>query len=616
MADNQIVQIDFKFDLGNVPASSKAFSNYLKGLGVDLKFTKASTDALAASVSHLATAQTQAAAAGATAASSVKKSNLQYTHLALILQDLPYGFRGIQNNLPALIGGFAGMTGVIYLAASAVIALYTAYDMGMFRSKAATEAAKARTEQLKKEKDATDSLYKSTASEAVEVSSLIAVIKSETETRNRKFSALEQLKKINPEIFNGLVLEKNAVIGLDQAYTKYIESLRTILTIKIKQAELEAIIEKRLKAEGVTLSQEEKDLQATGKALNANRIARATDQQQRKESTDQQVKEANSQVLINGLKQQEVDILRQIQNLSSGIKVTTAQDKEGIAKSKKDLKEYQDNLKKTEKLMSEMRKREALGMNQGTSPIADSFLQDIKNAEKEIQDDLAFQLKNKADVSKKILAVIKNQYRIEVSEAEGSYEKIKIAQDNMAANLNAAFMDNTLTNEDRQKAFINLTLEQTKAAVQNAKELMAQTVQIGIGIMNALGPALDLLLEKGESLGDVLTRAFQDIIKKLIKVAISAAIAVAIMSLIPGLIQPGKGLATFGNLIGSGMGMGANLFGAGAASGVDALKASNAIDKIKTNASGAQGGGSFILKGQDLVLAMNRSESSLKLRRG
>ena len=609
MADNQMVKIEFDFDLGNVPASAKKFAEYLKGIETTSKETQAQLKQLGNEIDKTADKMTKTG-------DSVKKSNQQFMNLALVIQDLPYGFRGIQNNLPALVGGIAGMTGVLYLASSAVIALYTAYDMGAFKSKAAAEAAKARTEQLKKEKDATDSLYRSTANEAVQVTSLIAVIKNETETRNRKFSALEQLKKINPEIFNGLVLEKNAVIGLDQAYNKYIDSLRTILTIKIKQAELEGIIEKRLKAEGVTLSQEEKDLQATGKALNANRIAKSTDLQQRQELVKQQVKEANSQVLINGLKQQEVDILRQIQNLSSGVKVTTVQDKEGIAKTKKDLKEYQDNLKKTDKLMSEMRKREALGMNQGTSPIADSFDQDIKNAEKEIQDYLAFQLKNKADVSKKILAVIKDQYRTEVSEAEGSYEKIKIAQDNMAANLNAAFMDNTLTNEDRHKAFINLTLEQTKAAVQNAKELMAQTVQIGIGIMNALGPALDLLLEKGESIGDVLSRAFQDIIKKLIKVAISAAIAVAIMSLIPGLIQPGKGLATFGNLIGSGMGMGANLFGSGAASGVDASKASNAINTIQTNSSGAQGGGNFILKGQDLVLALNRSESSLKLRRG
>ena len=613
MADNQIVQIDFKFDLGNVPASSKAFSNYLKDLGVDLKFTKASTDALAASVSHLATAQTQAAAAGATAASSVKKSNQQYMNFALVLQDLPYGFRGIQNNLPALVGGIAGMTGVIYLAASAVIALYTAYDMGMFRSKAATEAAKARTEQLKKEKEAIDSLYKSTASEAVEVSSLIAVIKNETETRNRKFSALEQLKKINPEIFNGLVLEKNAVIGLDQAYTKYIDSLRTILTIKIKQAELEAVIEKRLKAEGVTLSQEEKDLQATGKVLNANRIAKATDLQQRKELVAQQIKESKSQVVINGLKKQEEDILRQIQNLSSGVKVTTVQDKEGIAKTKKDLKEYQDNLKKTDKLMSEMRKREALGMNQGTSPIADSFEQDIKNAEKEEQDRLAFQIRNQAERSKKTLAIIKEQYQTEVNEAEGSYEKIKIAQENMAANLNAAFMDNTLTNEDRHKAFIDLTSKQTKAALDNANQLMAQTVQIGIGIMNALGPALDLLLEKGADIGEVLSKAFQDVIKKLIKVIITASIALAIMAAL-GLVNPANVGATFGNMISGGMGLGAGLFGSGG-TGADATKATNAINTIQTTPA-ADNSGQFVLRGNDLVLALNRSETSLNLRRG
>ena len=608
MADNQMVKIEFDFDLGNVPASAKKFADYLKGIETTSKEAQAQLKQLGNEIDKTADKMTKTG-------DSVKKSNQQMMNLALVLQDLPYGFRGIQNNLPALVNGIAGMTGVIYLAASAVIALYTAYDMGAFKSKAATEAAKARTEQLKKEKDATDSLYRSTANEAVQVSSLIAVIKNETESRNRKFSALEQLKKISPEIFNGLVLEKNAVIGLDKAYNKYIDSLRTIITVKIKQAELEAIIEKRLKAEGVTLSQQEKDLQATGKALNANRIARATDQQQRKESIDQQVKESKSQVLINGLKKEEQDILRQIQSLSGGVKVTTVQDKEGIAKTKKDIKDYQDSLKKTEKLMSEMRKRAALGLLAPVSPIPDSFEQDIKNAEKEEQDRLAFQIRNQAERSKKTLALIKEQYQTEVNEAEGSYEKIKIAQDNMAASLQEAFMNDTLINEDRHKAFIDLTSKQTKAALDNANQLMAQTVQIGIGIMNALGPAFDLLLEKGADIGEVLSRAFQDIIKKLTKVAITAAIAVAIMSLIPGLIQPGKAVATFGNLVSGGMGMGSALFGGGGGAGVDATKATNSINTIQPNPS-ANNNGQFVLKGTDLVLALNRSEKSLNLRNG
>jgi len=130
-----------------------------------------------------------------------------------------------------------------------------------------------------------------------------------------------------------------------------------------------------------------------------------------------------------------------------------------------------------------------------------------------------------------------------------------------------------------------------------------------------LGPAFDLLLEKGADLGEVLSRAFQDIIKKLVKVAITAAIAVAIMSMIPGLIQPGKGLATFGNLVAGGMGMGSALFGGGAGTGTDATKATNSINTIQQNPT-ADNSGQFVLRGNDLVLALNRSETSLNLRRG
>ena len=254
-------------------------------------------------------------------AGAVKKSNMQYTNLALVLQDLPYGFRGIQNNLPALIGGMAGVTGAFYLAASAAIALYTAYDMGLFKSKEATEKAKEKTEALKKQKEATDSLYDSTAQEAAQVAVLMSVIKSETETRDRKLTALKDLKEINPLIFNGLTLEKNAVVGLDDAYKNYLGNLGTIIAVKIKQAELESIIAKRLKAQGATLSQEEQDIVATGKALDSALNTKRTDLELRTRSTKQQSKEAKQQVLINGLLSQEEKITRNIQQLSSGIKL-------------------------------------------------------------------------------------------------------------------------------------------------------------------------------------------------------------------------------------------------------------------------------------------------------
>ena len=50
-----------------------------------------------------------------------KKFNKGIMSISLILQDLPYGFRGIQNNIPALAQGL----GVVYLAISAVTAAMT-----------------------------------------------------------------------------------------------------------------------------------------------------------------------------------------------------------------------------------------------------------------------------------------------------------------------------------------------------------------------------------------------------------------------------------------------------------------------------------------------------------
>ncbi len=56
---------------------------------------------------------------------SSKKFNKGIMSISLILQDLPYGFRGIQNNIPALAQGF----GVLYLAISAVTAAMTYFVM-------------------------------------------------------------------------------------------------------------------------------------------------------------------------------------------------------------------------------------------------------------------------------------------------------------------------------------------------------------------------------------------------------------------------------------------------------------------------------------------------------
>jgi hypothetical protein len=99
---------------------------------------------------------------------TLKSSNKQWTALSLVVQDLPYGFRGIQNNLPALLGSIAGVGGAAYFAFSALVAVYTAYgdqiNDAIFKTgtleKATNELGKANTEAAKSTETARTELLK------------------------------------------------------------------------------------------------------------------------------------------------------------------------------------------------------------------------------------------------------------------------------------------------------------------------------------------------------------------------------------------------------------------------------------------------------------------------
>jgi hypothetical protein len=142
-----------------------------------------------------------------------------------------------------------------------------------------------------------------------------------------------------------------------------------------------------------------------------------------------------------------------------------------------------------------------------------------------------------------------------------------------------------------------------------------------------------MLINKGASLGEVLTSAFQDLLKQLLKVTIAAGIAVALISILfPGkLAQAGGALKLFSGLFSQGMGLGKNLFAAPTANGGvfsgpsyrlvgEYPGAKNnpevvaPLDKLKSMIGGG-GSGEFVLRGNDLVLALQRSNSSLTLRR-
>jgi hypothetical protein len=129
-------------------------------------------------------------------------------------------------------------------------------------------------------------------------------------------------------------------------------------------------------------------------------------------------------------------------------------------------------------------------------------------------------------------------------------------------------------------------------------------MKIGIGMMSALGPAMDMLIEKGASIGDVLSTAFTDLIKKLAKVAIAAAIVVTLLA-IAGLVDLSQVGVMFGNLVGQGMGLGGALFGSTTAVPTPSTKKT---ENITTDiASVGQQQLIAQVSGNDLLVLLNRT---------
>lgn len=284
-------------------------------------------------------------------------------NLGRVAQDAPFGFIGIQNNINPLLESFqrlkaeTGSTKTalqalgssllggagLGLAVSVITSLLTvAAQHGLLKFGDATDAvkkkledAKAKTEEYKK---AVDSIYASTAKEIVNVQSLIAVIDSETATRERKNKALEGLKKIQPEIFNGLKLEGDAVIGLNDAYLKYLQQIKTVIAVKVKQQQLEKVTEDILKKEGVTLTEQEKNFKAAGESIVKSIEAKNQIADRANNITLKRVAAENkaNASLQSDYKQQKV-LLKDIADLQAGVQVNIDPDKEKKTKTYVDI---------------------------------------------------------------------------------------------------------------------------------------------------------------------------------------------------------------------------------------------------------------------------------------
>lgn len=532
-------------------------------------------------------------------------------NLSRVAQDAPYGFIGIANNinpllesfqrlqkesgsttkaLGSMVAGIAGPAG-IGLAVGVATSLLTVYSKEIAEFfKSPTDKLKEFREELKK---TNQEVYKIVgeiqANRAVGLN-LVNLITGGNATQQQE--ALKRLKALysdNKAIQDAKVgNDKQFYINLVNAAAKQKEALgkeenntRVLSQLYDEQNKLEDERNKKLAAA--------KDIRKTI-STGAGAITTVfTAEQQRKQINAEYDKSLD--IIRTKIKQAEL-LNAKFLGVSTGVE--TADRKGG--KAADPLKEFSQNLKsENNAILQAIQRRKELGKTASY----------IKMETPE----------DKAKAEKQRLAGIK---LFGESKMTGDLGK------SLQGKTSAFYEEQKKINQ--QKALdIQLTKEQTDANLMLADTL---SNYVANSFMNLFAS-----MEQGMSLGEALGNMFLDLAKQIAAAAIKALAFQAILSLVSGGTANAKAItggfgSVFKGLLGlasGGIVTGPTLAMVGEGNESEAVMPLSKLGNLMNNTfnagamasnNGGGGNGEFVLRGQDLVLALNRSETALKYRRG
>lgn len=581
------------------------------------------------------------------------------TNFSRLAEDSAYGLRGAANNINPFIESFKrlkdetgstktallsmaqGLIGPagILVAVSTISAIWIKYSDAQNKAKKeAEELAKANgtnVDTLKKQKEEIDGIYQATAKETTQVSTLVAILNNEAESRNRKLSALKELQKINPEIFQGLKLEGTVVNGINEAYKQYIDNLGTIIALKIKQKELEDVTEKILKKQGVTLTEDEKIARQLGKGVDTIRLKLAGEDEQRQILLKNQQKANKEEGEYQKLLWQREAVLKAIGELSKGAKIAgeggKGQEKDPFVEATKDF----NNAVKTNLELLSAAKISQQSYFANYLEIVKSYVNKLKGI-----DTTQAQEKLKSLTPKELTKSVSDTYDADLEAKAAAMDAFDMNPLKKGANIlgneptpfsKEAFEDGKrnfkewieevkkgfkMADEDAKK-FANTLASSTTNAIRG----MWDSMQSGENILDSLGNAF---LRLAEDIGFALLRmqllAYFKTALNITEVAATGGASAA--------ASGGGFFSLLAKLFGSGMAEGGivtsptlTMVGEGNEhEAVMPLSKLSGFLNTSFNAGAMKGGGSnggqFVLKGSDLVLALQRSNTNLNLRRG
>ena len=629
---------------------------------------------------------------------SLRKNNIQWTNLALVIQDLPFGFRGIQNNLPAVAGGFAKMTGPIYLGISALIAVITAWDMGMFKAKKTTDELKQSQEDLNKALgDSKNDYY---ANELL-LTNYVKIARDANSTDLQRKNAINEVNKVLKDY--GIKLDENTIktgkseeaikkvteAMLNQALiAAYKDEYVALVKVLDKEKELAGQAKKTAKASETVVKDGILNYQTLSKEIDVTSLATKTytNEADRQWMNQEQVV-LNAASAVEKVKSKILELQKTfVAGLLPGggggkdkpePKDTYAKDfLKALEEEQRLFKDNLDNqlayaegndLKKVQLLQKAMADLVAW-YNQGIieesfyqNTIADLYKQTYnlkedllkKELDKEIQIGKLI-IQNRENIADAIDRINQNMTSAEIKKIQDAL-KVRLRLDRNNINLQIKDYKDALKKLQEEKAKLELLGLPTQVAavdkeideMNNKIESLGDTFQATAqGISGIISGFLaDSFTTLGENIGNALSGGeikplehFQKLLadalinigKMLIQygtllqiafaspdpfVAIAAGVgAVALGTIIKNrLKQSAVDPTAFANGgIVSGPTMGLMGEYPGAQNNPEVIAP---LDKLK-DLIGGGGNGQFVLRGQDLVLAMQRSNSSLNIRRG
>jgi hypothetical protein len=180
---------------------------------------------------------TQTAAAASKVGPAVQKTGKDFTGLSRVIQDLPFGFTAISNNITQLLPA----AGALGLAVSAVTAALTFASVGFGAWTRGLEGAAKTAEVL-------EDAIGGAAGKIAQVKALSEVLTDQGETLQRRKTALQELTKIDKEHFGQLSLGKSSYEEIKKAVDDYSNSLFAQAKIQGAMSALAEAETNRLKA--------------------------------------------------------------------------------------------------------------------------------------------------------------------------------------------------------------------------------------------------------------------------------------------------------------------------------------------------------------------------------